>query len=81
MPKLQAIGASLRVICRARKMSGSRYHCGFSTAETMLFEIQLDVQLFSGPETIHLFVSSSLMDGIVPMYQSKKYAFILSFIH
>lgn len=48
MPKLQAIGASLRVVCRARKMRGRWCRCGFSTAETILLENRPDVQLFSG---------------------------------
>lgn len=72
MPKLQAIGASLRVMCRAKKLRRGWYHCGFSAAQMVLLENLLDVQLSSEPETILLFVSSSLMDGAVPMYHSEK---------
>ncbi len=74
MPKLQAIGASLRVMRRAQKIKKGEdgYTAVCSVQLRSCWKISLMFNCSQGLETILLFVSSSLMDDIVPMNQIRK---------
>lgn len=70
-PVLQAIGASLRVMCRAKKEQKARGRIGFFS---FLLENQLGVW-GSGGEAFYFIIC--FMDGIVHMYQLGKKRFFL----